>query len=330
MSSRFIYLILSGCLLLACCSKPQATKETGLQKKAAIAVPLFNADSAYQYTLQQTLFGPRVPNTPAHVACGDYFVAQLNRYGAQVTEQKVDLQNYAGLTLKCRNIIASFQPENNNRVLVCAHWDTRPYADQDKNPDNWRKPIDGANDGASGCGVLLELARQIQLQQTRVGVDLIFFDAEDWGIPAFERLAYAESGYYLGSEYWAKHPHVQNYTAKYGILLDMVGAPEAVFYKEYHSVKYASQVVNKIWETAQALGYGNYFIAKAGGSIEDDHLPIIWYLHIPCIDIVHYDPNSTGFGAYWHTLDDTMDNVSKETLQAVGQTVLHTIYKEDT
>ena len=329
MSFRITHLILSGFLFFACSSKPQTARETGRQMPVAVSIPLFNADSAYLYTQQQTLFGPRVPNTQAHVACGDYFVAQLKHYGAQVTEQKVDLRNYAGLTLKCRNIIASFQPENKNRVLVCAHWDTRPYADHDKNPENWRKPIDGANDGASGCGVLLELARQIQLQQPSVGIDLIFFDAEDWGMPAFERSAYAKSGYCLGSEYWAQHPHVPNYTAKYGILLDMVGAPGATFYKEYYSVRYASQVVNKIWETAQALGFGNYFISKAGGAVEDDHLQIIRHLHIPCVDIIDYDPTSaSGFGFYWHTLDDNMDNVSKETLQAVGQTVLHVIYKE--
>ena len=329
MLSRFIYLILPGCMLLACSSKPQAAKDTGRQTKAAVSVPVFNADSAYLYTQQQVLFGPRVPNTPAHVACGDYFVAQLNHYGAQVTEQKVDLQNYAGLTLKCRNIVASFQPENTNRVLLCAHWDTRPYADHDKNPDNWRKPIDGANDGASGCGVLLEIARQIQLQQPRVGIDLVFFDAEDWGVPAFERSVFTKSGYCLGSEYWSKHPHVPNYTAKYGILFDMVGAPEAVFYKESYSMRYASQVVKTIWETAQALGYGNYFISQSGGTIEDDHVQIIRNLQIRCVDIIHCEPNSaTGFGAYWHTLDDTMDNVSKETLQAVGQTVLHVIYNE--
>ncbi len=326
---RFIYFILLGNLLLACSSKTQSATEIGQHKKPLVAVPSFNADSAYSFMQTQVFFGPRVPNTPAHVACGDYFVTQLKKYGAQVVEQKVDLQNYAGLTLKSRNIIASFRPENQNRILVCAHWDTRPYADRDADPGNWRKPIDGANDGASGCGVLLELARQIQLQQPQVGVDLVFFDAEDWGAPAFERSLVSESGYCLGSEYWSRHPHIPNYRAKYGILLDMVGAPGAVFYKEKFSVHYAAQVVDKIWETAQALGYTNYFISQTGGSIEDDHVQVVKNLQIPCADIIHYDPNTaTGFGSYWHTLNDNMDHVSKETLLAVGQTVLSIIYNE--
>jgi hypothetical protein len=293
-------------------------------------IPVFNADSACQYTRQQVDFGPRVPNTPAHVACGDYFVRTLERFGASVTEQKTVLQNYAGVRLNVRNIIASCQPANNNRILLFAHWDTRPFADHDPNPENRKTPIDGANDGAGACGVLLEIARQLQIKQPAIGIDLIFFDAEDWGAPAFEsNIPHPENSYCLGSAYWAKNPHIPGYSARYGILLDMVGAPDATFYRERYSVRYASGILDKVWKTAQSAGFDRYFIQAEGGFIADDHVQVINHRNIPCIDIIHLDPDSgTGFGHYWHTLHDSMDNVSTETLYAVGQTLLLVIYNE--
>jgi Zn-dependent M28 family amino/carboxypeptidase len=293
-------------------------------------MPDFNADSACQYVRQQVDFGPRVPNTPAHSACGDYFVATFKRFGAIVAEQKASLQNYAGTRLNARNIIASYQPDNNNRILLFAHWDTRPFADHDPKAENRRTPIDGANDGASGCGVLLEIARQLQAKQPAIGIDLILFDAEDWGAPTFENnIPYPQNGYCLGSAYWAKNPHIPGYNAKYGILLDMVGAPDATFYKEHYSIRYASGILNRVWETAQSAGFGRYFLRTEGGAIEDDHLQVIKYRNIPCIDIIHLNPESeTGFAHYWHTLNDAVDNVSKETLYAVGQTLLLVIYNE--
>ncbi len=289
----------------------------------------FSADSAFVFTQTQVDFGPRVPGTAAHKAGGDYLVAELKRFGAEVIEQEADLKLYNGNTIHARNIIGSFQPEKTNRVLLCSHWDTRPFADYDPDEANHRKPIDGANDGAGSSGVLLEIARQIQIKQPQVGIDIIFFDVEDWGIPAFDHNRYEDSGYCLGSTYWAQNPHVKNYTARFGILLDMVGAPDAVFYKERYSMQYAPSIVRKVWETAAALGHGRFFVNALGGHIQDDHLPIIQYRNIPCINIIHYDPQSnTGFGSYWHTLSDTMDNVSKTTLQAVGETVMYVIYKE--
>jgi Zn-dependent M28 family amino/carboxypeptidase len=319
-----------SCFLLSCNPAVKKTLPESSLQLVEKDIPNFNADSACQYTRQQVDFGPRVPNTPAHVACGDYFVRTLKRFGANVTEQKAILQNYAGTRLNARNIIASYQPENINRILLFAHWDTRPFADHDPNPENWRTPIDGANDGAGGCGVLLEVARQLQLKQPAIGVDLILFDAEDWGAPLFEsNIPHPENSYCLGSAHWAKNPHTPGYNARYGILLDMVGAPDATFYKERYSVRYASRILNKVWETAQSAGFGRYFIQAEGGFIEDDHVQVIRHRNIPCIDIIHLDPNGeTGFGHYWHTLHDSMDNVSKETLYAVGQTLLLVIYNE--
>lgn len=319
------------CFMMAttgCSQKQQALPGDSGKQADKIKTPEFNADTAYMYVQKQVDFGPRVPNTSAHVACGDYFSAEFKRLGTEVVEQKAELRNYKGTILKARNIIASFQPENKNRILLFAHWDTRPYADRDPDPAKQHIPIDGANDGASGCGVLLEIARQLHMQPSSIGVDLILFDAEDWGAPAFEKESYSDSGYCLGSEYWSQHPHVPGYTARYGILLDMVGAPDAVFYYELISKQYASGIVRKVWETAQASGYNKYFISKDGGGIEDDHVHVIKNRKIPCIDIIHYDPDMNGFASYWHTRDDSMENISKETLKAVGQTLLQVIYNE--
>lgn len=315
-------------VFLACTRKTKSSMEAQWQN-VAVEAPVFSADSAYLYVKSQVDFGPRVPNTPAHTACGDYFVSTLNRLGAQVIEQKVEVKNYAGLVLNARNIIASYQPENKERILLFAHWDSRPYADHDPDPSNHRTPIDGANDGASGCGVLLEIARQLQQKQPSVGVDLIFFDAEDWGVPSFETRDSEESGYCLGSKHWSLHPHVENYTARYGILLDMVGAPDATFYKELYSKRYASRLLNRVWSAAQDLGFGAYFLNADGGMIEDDHVPVIGNRNIPCIDIIHQNQSGdTGFGSFWHTLGDTMEVIDKNTLHAVGQTLLHVIYNE--
>lgn len=309
------------------CSGEKTKQPVSIQE--TMQVSSFSADSAFVFTQRQVNFGPRVPGTSAHKDCGNYLASELKRFGATVIEQEADLKLYNGKSIPAKNIIGSFQPENKNRILLCAHWDTRPFADRDSDSTNHKAPIDGANDGAGSCAVLLEIARQIQIKQPAIGIDIIFFDAEDWGAPAFDQNANQESGYCLGSEYWAKNPHVKNYTARFGILLDMVGAPDAVFYKEYFSMRYAANIVQKIWETAAQLGHSRYFINSNGGGIEDDHRQIIKHRQIPCIDIIHYDPNSsTGFGSYWHTLDDNMNNVSKDTFKAVGETVLHVIYNE--
>ena len=294
-----------------------------------ISVPVFNADSAYHYTATQVSFGPRVPGTEAHEACGNYLSGELKRLGATVTEQEATLQLQDGTPIRIKNIIGSFQPENKSRILLCAHWDSRPYADHDPNPDNRTKPIDGANDGAGACAALLEIARQAGTNPPAVGLDIIFFDMEDWGPPNFPSKNSHYGDWCMGSDYWARNPHVPNYTARYGILLDMVSAPDAQFYKEMNSQQRAPSIVKKVWEAARATGYDSYFIDRDGGSVMDDHIPVMDYRKIPCIDIIHFDPDSpSGFGSYWHTLNDTMDNVSKETLTAVGQTVLYVLYHE--
>jgi hypothetical protein len=329
MSKLKIFFMILVCAFVSCAGKSTRDRaETDEQAPPAVPVPDFNADSAYLYVEKQVSFGPRVPNSPAHKACGDYLAGELKRFGAQLYVQEMTLTAYNGDRLQSRNIIGSYDIANPRRILLFAHWDSRPYADHDPDPARQRIPIDGADDGASGVGVLLEIARQIEKQAPDAGIDIIFFDAEDYGIPAFDNKNYPSDTWCLGSRFWAKNPHTPNYRAEYGILLDMVGAKDATFLKEETSVRRASFLVEKVWNAARGLGYGKYFIHSRGGNLTDDHQSVISGRNIPCIDIINYSPENTyGFGEYWHTHNDTMDNISRETLKAVGQTVLEVIYK---
>ena len=290
--------------------------------------PTFEADSAYTYVANQVAFGPRVPNSKAHKQCGDYLAAELTRFGAQLYVQEANLKAYDGTLLEARNLIGSYNPEQSKRVLLFAHWDSRPYSDHDPDPANLRKPLDGADDGASGVGVLLEIARQLGQQAPNIGVDILFCDAEDYGTPEFVD-DYKPDTWCLGTQFWAKNPHVKNYKAEFGILLDMVGGKGATFFREYQSKRAAAPILEMVWSKARDLGYGKYFINADGGAITDDHQYVISGRGIPSIDIINYDPDTeTGFAPYWHTQQDNMDNIDRETLKAVGQTVLEVIYNQ--
>ena len=329
-------LLLSALLLFSAFSCGGNKAATGSEattsnenEKLGVNVPAFDADSAYLYTKKQVDFGPRVPNTKGHVACGNYLASQLEAFGAKVTNQYADLIAYDGTLLKARNIIGSYKPENKKRIALFAHWDTRPWADNDPDEKNHHTPILGANDGASGAGVLLEMARLIQQQQPELGIDLIFLDAEDYGAPQFYKGEHKEEYWCLGSQYWAKNPHVTNYNARFGILLDMVGGKNPTFYREYYSEDFAPEVNKKVWKAAKRLGYGNIFIDEKGGATTDDHLFINRLARIKTIDIIPSDPEGKfDFTPTWHTVDDYMDNIDKSTLKAVGQTVLEVIYNE--
>ncbi|NDV46835.1 glutamine cyclotransferase [Paludibacter sp. 221] len=317
--------------LAICFGCNKATNKSAERQKEmkGVNIPVFSSDSAYHYIQRQVDFGPRVPNTKEHVACAEYLSAKLKEFGAEVTEQRADLTAFDGTTLKAVNIIGSFRPENKKRILLFAHWDSRPWADHDPNAANRKKPVLGANDGASGVGVLLEIARQINKQQPNAGVDIIFFDAEDYGAPEHLANANTANSWCLGSQYWARNPHTSNYRARYGILLDMVGAPNATFYREQISGYYANDIVDKVWKQAKNLGFNQYFINQNGGGVTDDHLYINQIIGIPSIDIIQQDRESPhGFGHYWHTINDTMEHIDKNTLQAVGTTLLYIIYNE--
>ena len=288
---------------------------------------IFNADSAYAFCGDQCAFGPRIMNSDAHDACAAYIIEKFKSYKLSVTEQDAILRGYDGTELKAKNIIASLNPEIANRVLICAHWDSRPWADNDPDEANHKTPVIAANDGASGVAVMLELARLAHADSAlfaNVGIDFICFDAEDWGTPQWSDTDDDPDTWALGAQYWAANPHVEGYKAEYGILLDMVGGKGARFYREGFSEHYASQVVDKVWNTASAVGYGNYFINAMGGMITDDHGPINEHLHIPTIDIIPYHPDcqASSFGPTWHTVNDTMENIAPEVLAAVGNTLI--------
>ncbi|WP_192823085.1 M28 family peptidase [Rufibacter sp. LB8] len=308
----------------ACDKKP--TSETATVDQPTVAtvnVPAFNADSAYAFVAKQVSFGPRVPNTAAHRACGDYLVSKFKGYGANVIEQTFTAKAYDGTVLSLRNIMAQFNPKASKRILLAAHWDTRHMADKD--PKNPTKPNDGANDGASGVAVLLEIARQLQSNpgSQNVGIDLMLFDGEDYGQDAAETWC-------LGSQHWGKNLVPSGYNAQYGILLDMVGAKNARFGKEETSRTYAGDVVEKIWRTAHKIGYSDYFPMIDAPGITDDHVFVIQYTNIRMADIIAYDPTSPDgfFGEYHHRHTDNMDIIDRNTLKAVGQTVLHVVLTE--
>ena len=334
MKTRLFNIVFLSALLMfmVCCGRTRTQSLTTSNKAETriVNVPAFNADSAYEHVARQVAFGPRVPNSKAHHACGNFLVAKLKQYGALVTEQCDVVEAFDNTSLDMRNIIGSFQPNNRKRILLCAHWDCRPWSDNDPDPNNHHRPVDGANDGASGVGVLLEVARQIQQQQPTLGVDIIFFDAEDYGVPQFMQDVNSDGCWCLGSQYWARTPHIQDYNARFGILLDMVGGKDATFYIEGVSHEYASAIVEKVWNKAHIAGYAKYFPKQLGGYVTDDHLPINQLARIPCIDIIPMmvDSKLSSFGDTWHTINDNMHHIDRNTLKAVGQTVLEVIYSE--
>lgn len=324
---RSILLLSLAALLWQCDSKPKGGRVSteGLRepKKEFIQPPAFNADSAYVYVEKQVDFGPRVPNTPAHTACGNFLIAELERIGAQVRVQEFEAEAFDGTVLNGRNIMASLKPEASKRILLAAHWDTRPFADQDDERQD--EPILGANDGGSGTAVLLEIARTIRqaAKKPEVGVDILLFDLEDYG------KSDVRNSYCLGSQHWSRNKMPQNYSAFFGILLDMVGAKNAQFYKEAISMQYAPKVADKVWDIGQQMGYASYFIDQRADGITDDHYYVNTIANIPMIDIIEHDPQTEKFfGSYWHTHDDNLEVIDRQTLKAVGQTVLGVLYNE--
>ena len=324
---RNIFILLVSCALFSCSN--EAPKKNKTAPKKTVEIPSFNEDSAFDFIAKQVAFGPRVPNTSGHDACAEYLIETLNAYCDTVIVQEAQLTAFDGTVLDSKNIIASFKPKRAKRLMLCAHWDTRPFADQDD--ENQNIAIDGANDGGSGVGVLLEIARQFAMKKPDIGVDIILFDSEDYGQPNESEFPRMEHSYCLGSQYWSQNLHKPNYFAKYGILLDMVGGKDAVFTQELASVTFAPQAVKKVWNTAASLGYGNYFQFQKTQLIIDDHLYInnLAQGRVPTIDIIEHDASTeSNFYEHWHTHDDNLDNIDKNTLKAVGQTVMQVVYSE--
>lgn len=309
-------------------TKPEGTGAS--EKHVPAPAVRFDQDSAYAFVARQVAFGPRTPGSAAHDRCADYLYAVLAGCADTVIRQPFTAERWDGVAMQGVNIIACFAPENPRRVLLAAHWDARPYADQEADAARHHTPIDGANDGASGVGVLLEVARVLAAQAPAVGVDIVLFDLEDAGRPDF--IPYTpgdENTWCKGSQHWAAHPHTPGYTAAYGILLDMVGNRQPMFAQEATSIYYAADILDKVWGVAAEAGYGAVFVPNRTGGIIDDHLFVNRLARIPMIDIIHKDfGTSTGFFPQWHTLQDNMAQIDPNTLGIVGKTVLETLYRE--
>ncbi len=319
---------MAGLMLAALgCKNDAPSNQTPEPELQPIAVPKFERDSAFAFVAKQVSYGPRVPNTDAHKQCKDWLVGRFTAYGMKVTEQPFSAKAYTGKVLNGVNIIAQYKPEAAKRICLAAHWDSRHIADSPLATDRQKEPILGADDGGSGVGVLLEIARTLQANPAEVGVDFVLFDAEDHGDDSDETPN--PNSWCLGSQHWSRNLVPSGYRPKYGILLDMVGAKNARFTKEGVSMKFAPDVMNKVWKTAQNLGYTNYFVEDKSGPVTDDHYFVNTSAKIPMIDIIGKSGDTqTGFGAHWHTHNDDLKIIDVRALRAVGQTLLEVIYLE--
>lgn len=318
--ARYIPFLIGAVIFFISCSNGD-TNRLNFEEQGR-NVPEFNADSAYHFVERQVNFGPRNPNSEGHQQAKKYYLNTLQQYAGSryVYAQDFTAKGYGGDTLELSNIIASFNPQSNDRIMLCAHWDTRPRADKDStNPE---KPILGADDGASGVGMLLEFARLFKDNPPPIGVDIVLFDGEDYGKEG------DTSKYFLGSRHWANNPPVEGYSPRFGILLDMVGGKDAQFPKEGYSMQFAAALVNEIWSIADEKGFDNMFVSEEGNKISDDHIVVNRILGIPTIDIIRHNIDSQGsqFAPYWHTHDDDLSIISKQTMDGVGKTVLELIY----
>lgn len=317
---KLIFPLLAVMLGSCAGTKSEASTDTAGGADKALPTVVFNADSAYNYVAKQVDFGPRINNTEPHRKTADYLASTLKKYGAEVVIQETTIRSADGVDLQVKNIMGMYNPESEDRLLLLAHWDTRPWADEDPNPANHKQPVPGANDGASGVGVLLEVARQLAENNPGRGVDILFVDAEDRGI------SQNEDSWALGARYFASNPIVKGYEPKEAILLDMVGAPGACFSREQYSAMYAPELLNKVWSIAQESGFGDYFKDEISGAVTDDHVQLL-EAGIPAIDIIDFRSGpDAGFNPTWHTVSDNMENIDKETLRVVGQTILNYIF----
>lgn len=322
---NFAYAAVFGLsLALAGCSGGDESA-TVLKPSQGRDVPRFSADSAFSFVAKQVAFGPRVPNTDGHAQALAWKIALLKSYAGErmVYPQQFTVPGYDGDTLALTNVIAAFNPAAHDRILLCAHWDTRPRSDADPDTSQHREPVLGADDGGSGVAVLLELARIFRDNPPPIGVDIVLFDGEDYGREG------DLANYFLGSRFWSQNQPVAGYKPRFGILLDMVGGRGAKFPKEVNSLSVAPMLVNELWELGIDLGYDAYFIDETGIPIQDDHVVMNQYLPFRTIDIIHHMRpfgNTSGFPDYWHTGRDNLDIIAPQTLEAVGQTLLEMIY----
>ena len=325
MNTRSSFFLFFVCIVMmaSCKDNEQQETQTNNEQTPRINKPDFNPDSAYAYIEKQVNFGPRVPGTKAQTECAAWMEQRLKQFCDTVYRQEVKVKAGDGTMLPCINLIGTINPQAKKRILLLAHWDSRPWADMDDN--DMDKAIVAADDGGSGVGVLLEVARQIKSKPLPqdLGIDILFTDVEDYG-----KTEWGDASYALGTQYWARNPHVPGYKAEFGILLDMVGARNARFPLEGISTRFAGDVQQKVWQAANTAGFSSYFPFVAGNDITDDHVFINQIIKIPTIDIINLSTSSaTSFAEHWHTHDDNMSVIDKNTLEAVGETLLQVIYE---
>lgn len=317
MSLKFFLTVL---LFWSGCSggKDQDTSLSGRHAvRASVPVPKFDAQSAFRYLTTQVDFGPRVSGTKAHDLCRNFLAAEMGKSAEAVNLQDFTIRGYDGRMLQYTNIVSSFNLKATTRILLMAHWDSRPWADAEKDSSLHSRPVPGANDGASGVAVLLEIARHLKSAPPEVGVDILFTDGEDYGEHR------DPDGFLHGARYFATHLP-QGYRPAFGILLDMIGDAQLEIPREQHSIDFAPDIVDLVWGTAARLGY-DQFVNTVQGRVTDDHLPLN-AAGIRTIDLIDFDyPDPTN--RYWHTLQDTPDKCSPGSLGAVGTVLLTVVYE---
>jgi glutaminyl-peptide cyclotransferase len=312
------FFLVTAVALLPGCSKREPKAEVSTQVPPAPQPPAFNGERAFEYLLKQTSFGPRNPGSMGHTACLSYLSNTLQSFADSLQLQEFTHEGYGGESLHLTNIIASWRPADRERILLCAHWDTRPRADQDENPQRRNEPILGANDGASGVAILMHLASLLKTTPPPVGVDIALFDGEDYGREGDTQ------NYLLGARHFAR-TIPQGYLPRFAILLDMVGDARLELPREANSVRLAPDVVDLVWNTARQLGRGA-FLNEIGEAILDDHMPLN-EAGIKTIDIIDFNyPDATN--RFWHTHNDIAENCSPASLLTVGDVVTHVLYSQ--
>ena len=285
-----------------------------------VKVPRFDSQLAYSKIEKQLSFGPRIVGTAESVECANWIAETMTTYGWETEIQKFETTLYTGEVVPAQNVIAKYNPEAPMRILMAAHYDTRHIAEKDSDKSRYNEPIPGADDGASGVAVLMTLGKLIGESPLAIGVDFVFFDAEDYGDPDSDN----PNSWALGSVHWAKNV-ARDYKPRHAILLDMVGAKNARFAFEQYSMAVNSNLMQKIWKLAQDMGYGNYFVSENTGGVHDDHISVINHAGIPMIDIINKTAEGT-FAPYHHTHNDDISIIDRRTLKAVGQVMLAVIY----